>query len=160
MFLWFAGLAFVGVALVFSSPAIDYRLVMVGALLPLVEWGWGPWLLHTLVFSVALMTLVMLVFRGRRLAQRRWLALPIGLFAHLVLDGTWADRELFWWPLFGTDVAAEGIPESTRSVGALLVMELAGLFALVWAVRRFQLADPERRRIFLRTGRLDRELVG
>ncbi|MDH3705997.1 MAG: hypothetical protein OES57_08005 [Acidimicrobiia bacterium] len=160
MFLWFAGLAFVGVALVFSSPAVDHRLVMAGAVVPVIEWGWGPLLLHTLVFSVALMALVMLGLRGRRLAQRQWLALPIGLFAHLVLDGTWADRELFWWPLFGTDVASAGIPESTRGVGVLVAMELAGLAALIWAVRRYQLTDADRRRQFVRTGRLDRALVG
>lgn len=160
MFLWFAGLAFVGVALVFSSPAIDHRLVMLGAVLPVIEWGWGPWLLHTLLFAVSLMATVMLVFRGRRLVQRRWLALPIGLFAHLVLDGTWADRELFWWPVFGTSFGGEGAPESTRSPATLVLMEMVGLAALVWAYRRYGLSEPERRRLFLRTGRLDRSLVG
>jgi hypothetical protein len=30
----------------------------------------------------------------------------------------------------------------------------------VWAYRRFGLDDPERRRRFLRTGQLDRELMG
>ena len=24
---------------------------------------------------------------------------------HLVLDGTWADQELFWWPLWTADLA-------------------------------------------------------
>ena len=160
MFFWFAGLAFVGVALVFSSPAIDYRLIMAGAVLPVVEWGWGPWLLHTLAASAALMALVMVVFRGRRLSQRQWLAVPIGMFFHLVLDGTWADKELFWWPVFDGSFAGSGTPESNRGLAVLIVMELVGLTALWWSVRRYRLSEPERRAVFLRSGRLDRTLVG
>ena len=34
MFLWFAGGSFVLVWLVFRSPAVDFRLVMLGAVLP------------------------------------------------------------------------------------------------------------------------------
>ena len=41
MVLWFAGGAFLLVWLVFRSPAVDYRLVVVGALLPLVELPFG-----------------------------------------------------------------------------------------------------------------------
>lgn len=160
VFLWFAGLAFVGVALVFSSPAIDYRLIMLGAVVPVVEWGWGPWVLHTLVASVALMALVMIVWRGRRLSQRKWLALPIGLFCHLVLDGTWADKELFWWPLFGAEFAPTGPPEVGRPILVLVLMELVGLAAIVWAIRQYDLSERDRRAVFFRTGRLDRTLVG
>ena len=40
------------------------------------------------------------------------------------------------------------------------VLELAGLTILVWAHRRFRLGEPARRRHFLRTGRLGRDLVG
>ncbi|MGI9602150.1 MAG: hypothetical protein ACR2QE_09710 [Acidimicrobiales bacterium] len=160
LFFWFAGLAFVGVALVFSSPAIDYRLVMAGAVLPVVEWGWGPWLLHTLLASVVAMALVMVVWRGRRVLQRRWLAVPIGMFCHLVLDGTWTEKELFWWPLFGSSFGTSGAPESGRSMAVLVVMEVVGVLALWWAIRRFDLTDPDRRSVFLRTGRLDRALVG
>lgn len=159
MFFWFLGPAFAGVAAVFNSPAIDYRLVMAGALLPLVEIGWGPFVLHTLVFGVALMTAVMVVWRGRRLAQRRWLALPIGLFAHLVLDGTWADRDLFWWPLFGAAFGGD-VPEAGRPLGLVVGLEVAGVAALAWAVHRYGLVDPARRSRFLRTGHLDRSLVG
>ncbi len=160
MLLWFAGLAFLGVVLIFSSPAIDYRLVMAGAVLPVIEWPLaGPWIAHTLIGSVVLLAAVMLVLRGRRLLQRRWLGLPIGTFMHLVLDGTWATKELFWWPAFGFGFGEWAVPEANRSPVALIAMELLGAAALLWIVRNYRLTDPERRRAFFATGHLDRKLV-
>src|SRR4051812_30314310 len=61
MFLWFLGVSFAAVWNVFRSPVLDYRLVMVGAVLPLAEIPFGgPKLLHTLAFSVGLLAAVML----------------------------------------------------------------------------------------------------
>lgn len=155
MFLWFAAASLLLVALVFDSPALDYRLVALGAVLPVLEGViGGPWVLHTLSVAVLALFGVMLVARGRRLAQRRWLGVPIGLFAHLVLDGTWADTEVFWWPFAGTAALGDGpLPEFGRWPGGLL-LEVLGLLAALWAWRRFELADPTRRRAFLREGRL------
>lgn len=156
MFFWFAGLSFVAVAWVFASPAIDYRLVIFAAVLPVVEMVLGgPWALHTLLAPVAAMTLVMLVFRGKRMIQRRWLGIPIGLFMYLVLDGAWARTELFWWPLFGAEVPSEELP-GWESPGVLALMEVVGFAALVWAVRRYRLDHAEERALFLREGRLSR----
>lgn len=159
MFFWFAGLALVGVALVFASPAIDYRLVMLGAVLPSAELiiG-GPWPLHTLLAPVLAMTATMLIFQGKRLKQRKWLGLTIGLFIHLVLDGTWANRRLFWWPFFGTSL--EGNIPALPSPVVVIVMELVGLAALVWAARRFQLLTQPGRDVFVRTGRMTRQAMG
>jgi hypothetical protein len=93
MLLWFAGMAFVCVWAVFKDPAIDHRLVIAGALLPDVidVWSGGRWVAHTVLFSILLLTAVMLATRGRRLLRRQLLALPIGTFLHLVLDGMWSD---------------------------------------------------------------------
>jgi hypothetical protein len=160
MLLWFAGMSFVAVWAVFKEPAIDYRLVVAGALLPdaIDVWTGGRWVAHTMLFSVGLLTLVMLATRGRRLLRRQLLALPIGTFLHLVLDGMWADKQVFWWPVYGTSFGNRPLPSVER--GWLdLPLELIGLFALVWAWRRFRLAEPERRRHFLTTGRLGRDLV-
>ncbi|MBT8492003.1 MAG: hypothetical protein KJO07_02990 [Deltaproteobacteria bacterium] len=159
MFFWFAGLAFVGVVLVFDSAALDYRLIMVGSVLPLLEAPFGPNVLHTLAFAVVLLAAVMLVFRGQRLRQRRWLALPIGVMAHLVLDATWATKELFWWPAFGFSFSGFDVPELARNPALLVLMEVAGLAALAWAARRYRLTEAATRADFLRTGRLDRALV-
>ena len=161
MLLWFAGGSFLAVWLVFRDPAIDNRLVMAGAVLPDVVdlLTGGPWLGHTVGASVVLLLGIMLATRGRRLLRRQLLAVPIGTFLHLVLDGAWTDTDTFWWPAFGTRLGGGRLPSLER--GALtLVLEAVGLAILVWAYRRFRLDEPERRRHFLRSGRLGRDLVG
>jgi hypothetical protein len=159
--LWFAGLSFVLVWAIFRDTALDYRLVMAGALLPDVvdvfTGGAGP--MHTLIVSVALLFVVMLATRRRRVLRRRLLAVPIGTFVHLVLDGMWRRTEVFWWPFFGADFADTPLPTAARSAVTIVLMELAGAIALVWAYRRFRLHEPERRSKFLRTGRLGRDLL-
>ena len=166
MILWFVGMAVVVVWVVFRDPAIDLRLVVAGALLPDVVDGLlgmvgvvGPWPAHSLLASAGLLSAVMLATRGRRRLRRRLLALPIGTLLHLALDGAWADPVVFWWPALGTDVGHQILPSLERGmVNGLL--ELAGLMALVWAWRRFRLAEPTRRAILLRSGRVGRDLVG
>ncbi|MEN3272394.1 MAG: hypothetical protein V7636_1155 [Actinomycetota bacterium] len=159
MILWFAGTSFLAVWLVFRDPAIDHRLVMVGALVPDAIDGLtgGPWVFHSVLASVVLLSAVMLATVGRRRLRRQLIALPIGTFLHLVFDGAWADTDTFWWPFtghFGDDRLL-----SVQRGGFDIVLELAGAAILVWAWRRFRLGEPERRAYFLRTGRLGRDLV-
>jgi hypothetical protein len=157
--LWFAGGAVVIVWLVFRSPAIDYRLVVLGALLPLVELPFTtPRVLHALAGAAAVLGLVMVVTPRRRLAQRRAVAVPIGMFLHLLLDGIWTDTQAFWWPFAGLAWSDERLPELSR--GAFdLVLEALGAAALWWSWRRFRLYEPDRRARFLRTGRIDRDVA-
>ena len=160
MLLWFAGMSVVLVLLVFRSPALDYRLVVLGAVLPVGEGlVGGPWLLHTLVVAVAALALVMLATQQRRLLRRRLIGLPIGILVHLVLDGVWARSEVFWWPFLGWDLGQGGLPELDRPVAVVVVLELAGAAALVWCYRTFGFSDPQRRQRFLRTGQLPRDVV-
>jgi hypothetical protein len=160
MFFWFAGVGWLAVVVVFQSPALDYRLVMLGSVLALLDGvTGGPWVLHTLIASVATLALVMFSTRRRRLARRRWLGLPIGMFIHLVLDGVWADSRVFWWPFLGRSFGASRLPELDRG-GLSVVMELVGVGALVWGWRRFGLTDPQARDRFVRTGQLPRSAVG
>ena len=160
MLFWFLALSFVLVALVFDSPALDYRMVMLGSVLPVIELlAGGPWAMHTLLAPLVVLVAVMLATRGRRLARRRWLGLPIGLFFYLVLDGAWLRTDLFWWPVFGVDVASGDLPEF-KPVATLIALELIGLAVAAWAVRRFGLADRERLRLFIAQGRLDRTQMG
>ena len=160
MVLWFAGGAFVLVWLVFRSPAVDYRLVMVGALLPLAELPFGsPRVLHSLTGAVAVLAVAMLATPRRRLVQRRLVAIPIGMLIHLLLDGIWTDTRAFWWPFAGVAWSDAQLPELARG-GLDLVLEAAGAAALWWCWRRFRLFEPERRRRFLRTGQLDRDVAG
>lgn len=159
MILWFAGMATVAVWLVFRSPAVDYRLVVLGALLPLVELPFGePRLLHSLTGAALGLGLAMLVKPRQRLAQRRLVAVPIGMFFHLALDGAWADTEAFWWPFAGFEWSDATLGELARGWWNL-PLEAAGAAALWWCWQRFGLAEPERRRRFLRTGQVDRDLM-
>lgn len=161
MLLWFAGVSVVAVWSVFRSPALDYRLVMLGSVLPLGEIVLGgPRVLHTLVASAALLTVIMLATQRRRLVRRRLIGLPIGMLMHLVLDGVWTRTEVFWWPLFGLGFGEGALPELDRPVAVVAVQELIGLGCLVWAWSAFGLSDPQRRARFVRTGHLDRDRVG
>ena len=153
MFLWFAATSVALVWVVFSSPALDTRTVMAGALLPLLELPLGhPAVVHSLAGAVGALVVVMVATPRRRVLRRRLLGIPIGLFLHLVLDGVWADTRAFWWPLAG-GFSDERLPELSRGWGNV-AFELAGLAAAYWIWRAFGLADPDRRRSFIRTGRL------
>ena len=160
MFLWFAGMSVVIVWQVFRSPALDYRLVMLGAVLPVGELLLGgPRVLHTLLFVVVLLGVVMLATRNRRLVRRRLIGLPIGMMLHLVLDGVWALAEVFWWPAFGFAFPDGPLPELDRPVGLIILLDLAGVVALAWCWRAFGFSDNRRRDDFLRTGHLPRDLA-
>ena len=160
MFFWFLALSFVLVALVFDSPALDYRMVMLGSILPMAELlAGGPWALHTLLAPLVVLVVVMAATRGRRLVRRRWLGLPIGLFLYLVLDGAWLRTELFWWPVLGARVNSGDLPDF-KPLAALIALELIGLAVGAWAVHRYGLADRERLRLFCTQGRLDRSQMG
>ncbi len=97
---------------VFKSPAIDYRLVMLGSVLPVGELlVGGPWILHTLAFASLLLFGLVPVTQRRRLTRRRWIGVPIGMMLHLALDGTWAVAELFWWPFLGGSLGEGDAPD-------------------------------------------------
>ena len=67
MLFWFVGTAVLSVWFVFRDPRFDYRLLVVGSVLPAVVDGFlgGARVLHSLTFSVALRVLVMLATAGR-----------------------------------------------------------------------------------------------
>jgi hypothetical protein len=156
MLLWYAAGSVFGVANVFQSPGLDYRLVAFGALLPLLldlPFGEQAYA-HTLLASTTLLVAMMLATagRGRRLTRRRLISLPIGAYSGLVLSAAWRSQEVFLWPAFGTDLP--GI-DLLPSWPVAVVLELLGVLALVWVMRRGALGDPDRRRRFVRTGRID-----
>lgn len=154
MLLWYAGLSVLLVYFVFQSTGIDYRLVVVGSLLPLVVdlpflgLSYG----HTLLASVGLLLVVMLLTIGRpRLLRRRLLCLPIGAFCGLALSAAWTKTDVFWWPFTGASLPDGAL---LPAPGLLVLEELAGLAACAWIVYRFGLNDRARRDDFLRSGRL------
>jgi len=159
MFFWFMASAVLVVFFVFDSPAADYRFVALGGVLPLIEDISGrPLVLHTLLGPVALMALIMLATRGRRILRRQLLGLPIGSFVFLLVAGIWTRTSLFWWPVTGLDAIASGpIPEFDRPLPLLLLLESTGVASLVWLVIRVHLTQEGNGRRLLHTGRLPRD---
>jgi hypothetical protein len=159
--LWFVGSAMVISWNVFRDPALDHRLLALGVLLPLLVEApighVGP--LHALLGAIAILVVVMVATVGRRRLRRRLLALAIGVFLHLLLDGVWATGHVFWWPLQGWSFQDTPLPELDRSLGVVLVLEGVGAAAVCWAWFRFGLTDPVRRHRFIHDGRLDRGLT-
>ena len=156
MFLFFAVSAVVVVLFVFDSPAVDYRWVALGGVLPLVEAvTLRPLVLHTLAGSVVLLAAVMAATVGRRLVRRRWLGIPIGTFVFLTVSGVWARTELFWWPFAGFDaIGVRPLPEFDRPVAVLVALEVGAVAVAVVLGRRLGFDEAETRARFFGTGRI------
>ncbi|CAB4752613.1 unannotated protein [freshwater metagenome] len=159
MLIFFAVLSVVLTWAVFQSPALDYRLVAVGAVLPVLESPFGAGPLHSLLAPTLTLAVVMIATQRRRLVRRRWLGLPIGMYMHLVLNFAFTRTATFWWPFLGTSFSPGRAPELSRGWWAVL-MELCGVAVGVWAYRRFGLQDSSRRSQFFRTGQLSRSVMG
>ncbi len=154
MLLWYVGLSILLVYYVFRSAGVDYRLIALGALLPLAldlpftRLAYG----HTLTAGIVLLFVVMLGTIGRpRLLRRRLICLPIGFLCGLVLSGIWTNPDVFWWPVSGSGLAHDPL---LPPLGIVALEELVGLGACVWIVVQFGLAEREPRLAFARTGRL------
>ena len=159
MLIWFAASAVVVTFVVFRTPTIDYRLVALGAIVPVVEAPWGSGPLHALIMPTLVLIVVMSLTHRRRLVRRQWLGLPIGMYLHLVADALANVPEAFWWPFLGWSFGGADTPEVARGWWSA-VLEVVGVLMALWAYRRFGLDDRSRRDVFLRTGQLDRAIVG
>lgn len=160
MLLWFVGTAIVTVWFVFRDPRFDYRLLIVGSVLPPIVdvWFGGARVLHSLAFSVVLLVVVVLATTHDRGLRRTLLGLPLGTLLHLVYTGAWAGTAVFWWPFSGGfDDAA--LPIAERGAWNLL-LELLGSALLVWVWRTARLGAPANRRRFLSAGQLVFEQAG
>jgi hypothetical protein len=154
MVLWFLGTALLSVWWVFRDPRFDYRLLLVGALVPDIidiASGRAQWA-HSLLVAVAVLAVVMAT-TGRRPVRRLVLGLPIGMLLHLVFDGAFANSTVFWWPFLG-DFEDNRLPSLSRGLWNV-PLEVAGAIMLVWVWRRFGFTDPVRRRQFLADGTIE-----
>jgi hypothetical protein len=152
---WLIGTSVLAVGYIFRDPRFDYRLLVVGAVLPLLDGVFGgAGALHSVIVAVVVLVVVMLATRGRRPLRRLLLGLPIGMLLSLVFDGAWSDTAVFWWPLTGLTLPDEPLPAVDRG-WLSLVLEVIGVAICVWIWRRNDLSDPARRRQFIRTGVLD-----
>jgi len=155
MFFWFIGTAVVTVWFVFRDPGFDYRLLIVGSVLPAVVdavFG-GARVLHSVTFSVGLLALLMLATPGRKPIRSTLLGLPVGTLLHLVYTGAWTNTTVFWWPFFGLSFDDAAHPVAARGWWNV-PLELIGIGLCWWVVQQAELRDPGRRTEFRRSGRL------
>jgi len=161
MFLWFVGTAILSVWFVFRDDRFDYRLLIVGSILPdaIDIFSGGAWVMHSVLASIAALAIVMIATAGRKPSRRRLLALPIGMFMHLIFDGAFASARLFWWPLAGFSFDDAQLPSATR-MGPNVLFEIIGVVILIWAWRQFGLSSPTARQNFMSTGQLHSKTEG
>jgi membrane-bound metal-dependent hydrolase YbcI (DUF457 family) len=172
MLFWHVGGSIAIFRYVFRDPKVDLRFLALGAILPdLIDKPLGTMLFpalfegngqvigHTLLFSLALMSLVLVTTRRGRL-RRRWMALAVGSLTHLLLDAMWTAQATFFWPAFGWEFPP-GIPEYWSGFLARLftnpwriLQEVIGLGYLIYLYRKARLGDPERRSELFRSGRV------
>lgn len=162
------GIAAAIVYVTIGRRRVDFRFVLLGAVLPDVidgatcwfyECGGGRGVAHSLLASVVVTVLIILVFRGEtRLAV---FGIGVGWLLHLVGDAMWDAPKTFFWPIAGPEFAttpAEPYSWDLFTAPGLHLWtwagELAGLLILVWFVIAFRLHEPERRRRFFRDGHL------
>lgn len=153
---WFLGAGIVAVWNVFHDPSFDYRLLAVGLLLPDIVDAplGGARALHALPTSVAVLLVIVAATGRRRRLRRRLLAIPIGMFLHLVADGVFGNTRVFWWPFSGLSLPDARLPSLSRPILVDVALELAGVAMLWWAWRRFGLDRAENRRMLWTTGAL------
>jgi hypothetical protein len=168
MFFWYLGVGCALLLLTLGPRRIDYRLALLGLVLPLGDFlirilaypnsRLGVHLyLHTFVFALLLALVVMTCLRGA--TARRWFVVPMATVIHLLLAGMLGDPIGLFWPLLGSHFATlpEGVRLASRVLplsGGDIVKELLGIAALVYIAFAFGLDKPAPRKDFLRTGTL------
>lgn len=171
MLFWHLGLTSMLIFLTLGVRRIDYRVVLLGSILPdLIDKPVGRIFFeeefqasrlfgHTLLFVTVLLLCIQLFLRGR--AARRWFILPIAALVHLALDAMWNHPVTLFWPFFSTTFPPDPVDHYWLEVLRNLVTnpwevarELAGLGALVYLFMAFELRDRGRLREFLKEGKL------
>lgn len=171
MIAWHVGATLFLFRWIFRDPKVDVRFLALGAVLPdLIDLPLGTIVLsrtvstgeawaHSLL-APSLVTIAILVATRRGRRRRAWMALAVGMFLHLLLDGMWTNTVVFFWPFFGAippgpspywaDVWARAAGDPWR-----WIREAVGIAYLAWVWVQSGLSDPSRRRAVARTGRLE-----
>ena len=162
----------VAVALVYMTLGrrrIDFRFVLLGAVIPdlldgflglfLFDGPAGRWIAHSLLTVIVVAVAIILGLKGeRRLAV---FGIAVGWLLHLVADGMWEAPKTFLWPAFGTEFATT--PAEPYSWDLLIHPfehlgtwggELVGLAILAWFYVAFEMKRDGRLQLFLKDGYL------
>ena len=168
MILWHLGVATVIVYVTLGRRRIDYRFILIGALLPdlidgihalLTGDGFVRWASHSL--AAVIVVAVAIILGTKAETRLAWFGIAVGWLLHLVGDAMWEAPRTFLWPAFGTRFEAGSVePYSwdlfVDPLGHLGTWggELAGLAVLAWFWIAFRLGDRDRRKLFLGDGYL------
>ena len=152
------------------APALDYRLLLVGSMLPdIIDKPLGMWLLreslsngrifgHTLFFAGLLAVVGLYLYLRRRRVGA--LCLALGTVAHLILDEMWLTPSTLFWPLRGLsfeqmDIEGwlPGILNSLVTEPTVYVPEIIGVILLALFFGRIICYGKLTN--FLRNGRAD-----
>ena len=168
MILWHMGIATAIVYVTIGRRRVDYRFILLGAVLPdlidgvscfFYECGGGRGVAHSLLANVAVTVAIILVLRGER--RLSVFGIGVGWLLHLVADGMWDAPKTFFWPVAGTDFAT--VPREPYSWSLFThpvahwttwAGELVGLGILAWFWVAFRLGEEGRLRLFLSDGYL------
>lgn len=171
MFFWHLGLTPALILLTLGRRRIDYRVVLLGAILPdLIDKPVGRIFFedtfqnsrlfaHTLAFVLALLLFVIAFLRGA--SARRWFVLPVAVLIHLALDAMWAEPVTLFWPLFSFEFPKVFVEDYWLAVltrpfdhPVEALKEFIGLAVLMFMGFVFSLQRRDQMSAFLRTGEL------
>jgi membrane-bound metal-dependent hydrolase YbcI (DUF457 family) len=171
MLFWHIGGTIALIRYAFRDERMDLRFLILGAVIadvvdtPIGLVGYASFgtvrlASHSLlVASIVMVAVVVMTRRGR--PRRRWMALAVGMLAHLLFDAMWGNQETFLWPFLGFEFTAAG-PVTVSGYLRELVTdplmwagEAAGFAYLVWLWRRADLSSPATRAEFWSTGRIN-----
>ncbi len=148
--------------------SIDYRLVLIGSLLPdildkpswLITFGdifpSGRAYGHTLLFSMVLFVCGLMLIRYKK----SWLLIiSLSSIIHLILDRMWTNPVALWWPLLGPIQTVDATGWMSDIIGALFsnpgvyISEIIGLIIIL--LMGYRLIVRKRGLNFIRTGAID-----
>lgn len=153
MFIYLPAVSILLTYFIFRSKGIDYRLIALGSLTPvLMDMFIGHASIgHSFVFAVLVLVLIMILTIGRsRLLRRRLLCIPIGMFFGLVLSGAFLYEQMWWWP-FTHNSSGEELAIFPRTI-TWIIRDIIGLVAIYVIVGIGDLYKRENFSRFLRTG--------
>jgi hypothetical protein len=142
VFFWHAAGAIFLFRWIFRDPKVDWRLLVLGSVLPdVVDFGVGLFVGgltvervgHSLLVPTLIAVGILLsTRRGRR--RRHLMTLIVAWLFHLVLDGIWLEGKVFLWPFLGLELAPElaGSIWSRAAEPWRWVKEVVGFLYLWW----------------------------
>lgn len=164
-------LLFVFVVFYLLREKVDYRFVLVGAILPdLIDKPIGHYIFYSVfqngrIFAHTLLFIAVLTLIGYYVAKKyKFIGvefLALGAMMHLAEDQMWLSPETLFWPLFGWQFPKLDIENYAGYIWHVLftdpsayVPEIAGLAVLIGFTYYFKMYQPERLKSFIMNGQL------